>query len=109
MKQLQHNLIKLPVKDLAKKIICDGHLFISVGERKFYLMKPGILLDPAFIKKYAVTNQIFDFEIVTTNEIKDKFKSLFKELKYLQFEKDLKIKCQEIVEYFHETYSGEEH
>ncbi len=109
MKPLSHNLSKLPVKDLAKKTICDGHLYLSSGERKFYMMKPGVFLDPAFIKKHAVNNPVFDFDSVINQEVKDKFKSLFRQLKYLQFEKDLKLKCFEIVNYFHKTYSSEEH
>lgn len=109
MKPATHNFSKLPVKDLAKKIICDGHLFLSSGERKFYLMKPGVFVDPAFIKKHAINNPVFDFDSVINQEVKEKFKSLFRELKYLQFEKDLKLKCFEIVNYFHTVYSHEEH
>lgn len=104
------NLQKLPIKDLAKKVICDGHLFLSTaGGRKFYLMKPGVLLDPGFVKKHAPANSIFDFESVVHDEVKKKFKELFKELRYLQFEKDLRMKCLEIVAFFHRTYSGTEH
>lgn len=102
-------ITKLPVKELAKKIICDGHLFLSIGGRKFYLMKPGIFVDPSFIKKHAVNNQVFDFEPVTDSEVKEKFKSLLKELKYLQFEKDLREKCIEILDYFYETFKGDTH
>lgn len=109
MKAMTHNFIRLPVKDLAKKIICDGHLFLSSGERKFYLMKPGVFVDPAFIKKHAVNNPVFDFDAVINQDVKEKFKSLFRELKYLQFEKDLKLKCFEIVNYFHTVYSSKEH
>ena len=104
------NLQKLPIKDLAKKSICDGHLFLSSSSgRKFYLMKPGVLLDPEFVKKHAPSNSIFDFESVVNNEVKNKFKELFKELRYTQFEKDLRMKCLEIISYFHRTYSEEEH
>ena len=109
MKNETQNLVKLPVKDLAKKIISDGHLYLISGERKFYLMKPGLFVDPAFIKKHAVTNQQFDFELVVNQEVKDAFKNLFRELKYLQFEKDLRLKCHEIIQYFSKTYSGNEH
>ena len=109
MKLENQNLVKLPVKDLAKKIICDGHLFLSSGERKFYLMKPGIFVDPAFIKKHAVNNPTFDFSPVVNEETREKFRQLFRELKYLQFEKDLRIKCFEIIRTFHEIYSGSEH
>jgi HD-GYP domain-containing protein (c-di-GMP phosphodiesterase class II) len=103
------NLSKLLVKDLAKKTICDGHLFLMSGQRKFYLMKPGVFVDPNFIKKHAINNHVFEFETVLNPEIKNKFKSLFKELKYLQFEKDLRLKCREIVSYFHEVHSAGEH
>jgi hypothetical protein len=109
MKTQNHNFSKLPVKDLAKKIVCDGHLFLMSGERKFYLMKPGIFIDQAFIKKHAVNNPTFEFETVVNESVKEKFKMMFRELRYLQFEKDLKNKCLEIVNYFHEVYSGEEH
>ena len=100
---------KLPVKDLAKKVICDGHLFLTSGGRKFYLMKPGVYVDPGFVKKHAPQNSTFDFEAVVQEEVKEKFKSLFRELRYLQFEKDLRLKCFEIVAYFYRTYSSDEH
>lgn len=109
MKNENQNMIRLPVKDLAKKVICDGHLFLSAGGRKFYVMKPGVFVDPGFIKKHAVNNQVFDFEPVINIEVKDKFKTLFRELKYLQFEKDLREKCFEIIHSFYEIYSGPEH
>ncbi len=102
-------LQKLPIKDFAKKIICDGNLYLSSGERKFYLMKPGVFVDPAFIKKYAVTNPVFDYECVVNEELKEKFKISFRDLKYLQFEKDIRMKCFEIMKDFHSAYSKEEH
>lgn len=109
MKTENQNFIKLPVKDLAKKIICDGHLFLSSGERKFYLMKPGVFVDPDFIKKHAATNPSFDFDSVVNIQLKDFFRNQFRELRYLQFEKDLRLKCFEILKSFHEAYSGREH
>lgn len=109
MKVEMNNFIKLPVKDLAKKIICDGQVFLSIGEKKFYLMKPGVFVDPAFIKKYAVSNSIFDFNCVVNTEVKEKFRNFFNELHYLQFEKDLRAKCFEITSYFHQVFSSEEH
>jgi hypothetical protein len=109
MKPENQNLTKLPVKDLAKKIICDGHVFLSIGERKFYMMKPGVMVDPAFIKKHAVKDPVFDFETVVNPTIKETFKTLFRELKYLQFEKDLRAKCVEVLKYFYEYYSSNEH
>lgn len=109
MKNENSNFIKLPVKDLAKKIICDGHLFLSSGERKFYLMKPGVFVDPGFIKKHAVANPSFDFDVVSSEEKKEKFRSLFRELRYLQFEKDLRLKCFEVLKAFHDVFSHGEH
>jgi HD domain len=109
MKNEKTHLIKLPVKDLAKKIICEGHLFLSIGERKYYLMKPGVFVDPDFIKKHAINNPVFDFDSVINEEVKEKFKSYLRELKYLQFEKDLREKCLQIVSYFHKVYSDDEH
>lgn len=109
MKNENQNLFKLPVKDLAKKTISDGHLYLTIGEKKFYLMKPGLFVDPSFIKKHAVNNQQFDFELVVNYEIKDHFKKLFTELKYLQFEKDLRHKCHEIIQEFTSAFSSGEH
>lgn len=109
MNEKNQNLTKLPVKDFAKKIICDGHLFLKIGNRNFYLMKPGVLVDSAFIKKHAITNSIFDYECVVSYQVKEKFKTYFKELRYLQIEKDLRNKCAEIVRYFNEVYSTDTH
>lgn len=109
MTQESISTFKLPVKDLAKKMICDGHLFLLSGGRKFYLMKPGVFVDPAFVKKHAPANTTFDFESVVNIEVKERFRLLFRELRYLQFEKDLRLKCLEIVSYFYETYSSNEH
>lgn len=103
------NFIKLPIKDFAKKIICDGHLFLSIGEKKFYVMKPGVFVDPAFLKKHGPNNPVFQFDSVITDEVKDKFKNLLRELKYLHFEKDIREKCFAILRYFHDVYSSDEH
>lgn len=101
---------KLPIKDFAKKIICDGHLFYTTKEgRRFYLMQPAMLVDKEFIKKHAPLNTIFDFEPVVKKEIKDQFSRMFKELRYLQFEKDLRNKSLEISNYFHQIFSSGEH
>ncbi len=105
----KQDLQKLPIKDFAKKIICDGNLYLSSGDRKFYLMKPGVFVDPVFIKKYATTNPVFDYECVVNEELKEKFKGIFRDLKYLQFEKDIRMKCLEIMKEFHSAYSKEEH
>ena len=109
MKTETQNFIKLQVKDLSKKIVCEGHLFLSSGGRKFYLMKPGVFVDPGFIKKYAVSNHAFDFESVINDDVKEKFKLLFRELRYLRFEKDLREKSFEILGYFHRVFSDNEH
>jgi HD-GYP domain-containing protein (c-di-GMP phosphodiesterase class II) len=100
---------KIAVKDFAKKIICDGHVYLSIGSRKFYIMKPGIFVDQAFLKKHAINSHVFDFESVISDEIKKNFKQLFKELKYLQFEKDLREKCFEIIQEFKRVFNSEEH
>lgn len=101
---------KISVRDFAKKKICDGHLFFVNKEgRKYYLMKPGVLVDPQFIKKHATHNTIFDLQTVINNEVKDKFSLLFRELRYSRFEKDLRMKSLEIMKYFHKTFSSSEH
>lgn len=101
---------KLPIKDLAKKKICDGHLYLAASTgRRFYLMKPGILLDPAFVKKHAPLNSTFDFDPVVNETVKDRFKELFTELRYLQFEKDFRLKSLDILSYFQQVYVGDEH
>lgn len=110
MQPTKVNYPKLAIKELAKKSICDGHLFITSKEgRRFYVMQPGMLLEDEFIKKHALQNAVFDFEPVIKSEIVEHFQRLFKELKYLQFEKDLRVKSAEIVEYFHEVFSADEH
>jgi hypothetical protein len=103
------NLIKIPAKDFAKKIICDGHLFLKVGEKKIYLMKPGIFVEEAFLRKYGPTNTVFDFQCVINHDVKEKFKKLFFELRHLQFEKDIRLKCAEIVFVFKQLFSANEH
>lgn len=109
MNNQNQQLSKLPVKDLAKKIICDGHLYLTVGTRKYYLMKPGIFVDQGFIKKHAVKDPIFDFECVVNKSVRENFQKHFKELRYLQFEKDLRGKCTEILKYFQDCYTTGEH
>lgn len=109
MKIDNKNLEKLPVKELAKKIICDGHLFLMSGERKFYLMKPGVFVDPSFVKRYAVKDHVFDFESVVNEKSYAHFKKLLHELRYLQFESDLRLKCIEIIKAFHLNFSTGEH
>lgn len=104
------NYQKLAIKDFAKKTICDGHLYISGKEsRRFYVLQPGMIVDEEFIKKHAVLNTTFDFLPVVENQNLQRFRNLFKELKYSQFEIDQRKKCLEILRCFHEIYSQETH
>lgn len=101
---------KLAVKDLAKKSLCDGHLYLSSSDkRRFYVMRPGMLIDESFIKKHAPQNTIFDFTPVITPEIDERFCTLFKELKYSQFEKDQREKSVEILRTFHDSFIDDHH
>lgn len=110
MKPIIENTTTLPIKDFAKKIICDGHLYLRSGEgRRFYLLKPGIMIDESFIKKHATNQTVFDYLQVTDTEVIEKFITLFRELKYLQFEKDLRLKTIEIVSYFKSVYEAKGH
>jgi hypothetical protein len=103
-------MIKLPVKDLAKRKIADGHVYLSTSEgRKFYLLKPGMLLDEEFIKKHAQLNTVFDFDQVSNAVVMENFTRLFKELRYLQFEKDLKLQSLKIIGEFYQVHSDEKH
>jgi hypothetical protein len=95
------NMITIAIKDFAKKKICDGHLFLKTKEgRRFYVLKPGILIDPAFVKKHASLNSVFEYEPLADQAVIQRYISLFRELKYLQFEKDLRLKSGEILQYF---------
>jgi hypothetical protein len=109
MKQKQKNLNRLLIKDFAKKIICDGYLFVTYNSKVFCVMKPGIFIDPEFIKKYAIKNQVFEFESVVSDEVKEKFKLLFRELKNENLEKPIREKCAEIFRYFFDAFSGKYH
>ncbi len=110
MKPIAENTISLPIKDFAKKIICDGHLYLRTKEgRRFYVMKPGIMIDESFIKKYASHQTVFDYIPVTNPIVVSQFSALLKELKYLQFEKDLRMKSLDIVHFFKATYKNPEH
>jgi hypothetical protein len=109
MKIENSQFVKLLVSDVAKKNICDGHLYLSVGERKFYLMKPGVFVDPDFIKKQAINNHEFDFQSVIDQDAKEQFKKHFNELKSMKLEKELRGKCTEILSYFCSVYSTEAH
>ena len=105
-----NEFIKLPIKDFSQKKICDGHLYLSNPTgRKFYLMKPGILIDEEFIKKYAKTNSVFDFAPLADEKIISEYITLFHELRYLQFERDLRAKAKEIVTKCSRAFSSHEH
>ena len=110
MTHVKNNLTPLAIKDFAKKIISDGHLYLRASEsRNFYVMKPGVFIDPAFVKKHAATQTVFSYEQVISPPILFRFQQLFKEWKYLQFEKDFRLKSLEIVQTFKECHSNEEH
>lgn len=110
MKPLNEKTVPLPIKDFAKKIICDGHLYLSTKEgRRFYLMKPGIRIDETFIKKHATNQTVFDYTSVTNNIVTAQFNTLFRELKYLQFEKDLRLKTLDIISFFKGTFETDTH
>lgn len=110
MKPTNEITTSLPIKDFAKKIICDGHLYLRSKEgRRFYLMKPGIMIDENFIKKHASNQTVFDYVAVTDEKVIAKFSQLFRELKYLQFERDLRLKTMEIVAYFKEAFENKTH
>lgn len=108
MEKIKPDNLKLLIKDLARKKICDGHLYLS-GARKFYFMKPGILLDPEFIKKQTLANHCYELEPVVSPVVKDRFKALFHELRLLQFEKDLRLKCADVLANFHRVHNEGEH
>lgn len=104
------NFYKLAIKELAKKTICDGHLYLSAKDnRRFYVMQPGMIIEEDFIKKHALQNTVFDFLPVVDSEIRQHFQQLFKELKYSQFEKDQRNKSVEILREFHRIFTGEIH
>jgi hypothetical protein len=106
----QDQMLKIPIKDLARKVICEGHLYLPFkGGRKVYMLRPGVLLEEDFVKKHATLNTVFDYIPVTNPVVLERFTTLLRELKYLQFEKDLRLKAQEIASYFYQVFTGEEH
>lgn len=110
MKLDEQKFIKIPIKDLAKISLCGGHLYIHSKEgRRFYVLKPGSYIDREFVKKYALMNAVFDYLPVTDEETMETFRNLFKELRYLQFEKDLREKSREIIKFFVRTFSTDLH
>jgi hypothetical protein len=110
MKPTSQDFTQMPIKDFAKKIICDGHLYLRTKEgRRFYLMKPGILIDQSFIKKHATHQTVFEY-VPVVDEVKlSQFQTLFKELKYLQFEKDLRLKTADVISFFKGVYELDGH
>jgi hypothetical protein len=109
MNKTNDQFIPIAIKDFAQKVICDGHLYLRSKEgRRFYLMQPGILIDENFIKKYASLSAIFEYHQVGQEDICKQFNGYFKELKYLQFERDLREKSSEIVKAFRNKFSNAE-
>ncbi len=110
MTPMSKEFIQLPIKDFAKKIICDGHLYLRTKEgRRFYLMKPGILIDQSFIKKHATNQSVFEYVPVIDDVKISQFQTLLKELKYLQFEKDLRLKTVDVISFFKGVYELDSH
>lgn len=97
------------IREITKKNLCDGKLFLNVGGKNIFLMSSGTFIDDEFIKKHAALNSKFVLEQEINHEIKSEFKRLFKELKYTQFEKDLRLKCLEIIDAFYRIYREENH
>lgn len=94
---------------MAKKNLCDGNLYLNVGSRNIHVMSAGTFIDESFVKKHAATNSKFHLEQQVDHEIKAEFKRLFRELKYTQFEKDLRLKCLEIMDCFNTVYTKKNH
>jgi hypothetical protein len=110
MTKQKHPARKITVKDLARKRVCDGHLYLTTAEgRRFYIMQPAMLIDGDFIKKHAATHAQLELEPVVRDELSMKFRELFKQLRYHQFEKDLREKSAEILAAFCEAFQQEEH
>jgi hypothetical protein len=110
MTQMKNTLSPLAIKEFAPKIISDGHLYLRASEtRNFYVMKPGVFIDPAFVKKHAAAQTVFAYEQVIVPPVLQRYQQLFKEWKYLQFEKDFRLKSLEIIQTFKECHSHEEH
>jgi hypothetical protein len=101
---------EIAIKDLAKSFICPGFLYLKTEEgRKFYIMKPGIYLDINFFKKHASSRNSFELVSLVDTNIQSEFYRLLKELMYLQFEKDLRLKSREIISYFQTNFQSSAH
>lgn len=109
MEKITKNTETITINDLAKKVICDGYLYINGVSKKFTLLKPGIFIDADFIKKYAVKNQKFEFESVIDRTEIDQFKILFSTLRKMNFEKHVRNQCKEILNSFFKYYSSDQH
>jgi hypothetical protein len=110
MKLKAENLRQVPIVEFAKKIICDGHLFLVTKEgRNIYLMKPGVLVDPDFIEQHILKETILGLSPVTNEEVKQEFILILRELSALQFEKEFQAKAFEIIKLFENFYSRDEH
>jgi hypothetical protein len=108
MKEKELATEKLLIKDLAQRKICEGHLYL-LGKRKFYIVRPGILLDPEFIKRHALNEYHYELRSVVNSEVKETFRSMFQDLRLLEYEKELRLKCAEILNYFYRVHSSGEH
>lgn len=97
------------IRELSKKILCDGVVYLHVGGKNIFLMSSGTFIDDSFVKKHAAQNSKFALEQEINHEIKSEFKKLFRELKYTRFEKDLRLKCLEIVDTFYKVYNDKNH
>lgn len=110
MKQNLQKIVSISIRELAQKAICDGHLYLLGREgRRFLMLRPGTLIDQGFINKHAAHNTNFEYESVINEETIQSFRDHFKELRYLQFEKDLRLKSMEILRLFEEVHVKGEH
>ena len=100
---------KIHVKEMSKKSICDGFLYYVSGSKKILLLKPGSLISQSFLHKHAMAGTTFEITHISDENLIKHFSGLFKELKYLHFEKDLQAKAEEIVEQFFEAFSQNKH
>jgi len=101
-------LMKMHVKEVSKKSICDGYLYLSSNGKKILLLKPGSLITSSFLHKHAMAGTTFEFSQVSDQKVFQHFSKLFKELKYLHFEKDLNVKSEEILHHFFQTHGNGE-
>lgn len=102
-------LNKIHVKEMSKKSVCDGYLYYVSGTKKILLLKPGSLISQSFLQKHGMAGTTFEISQLGDENIIQLFSRLFKELRYLHFEKDLQAKAQEILDHFFDTFSQDKH